>query len=160
MNQLGNERLGTAEKPDTCEKDDENPHLSGCGAKNHRRKSTEILKSAPVWVLHVLRFDLSEDHRRAVKRGAHVDFETILPPIAGTAPYDVRAVVEHRGLHDLTSTKSGHYVAFVRAQDSCWYECDDAPDSAIAAAACSSAAVTRARDVTVSLRQAIVGLYQ
>ena len=114
-------------KPDTCEKDNANPHLSGCGARNHRRKSTEILKSAPVLVLHVLRFELSEDYRRPVKRGAHVDFETILPPIAGASPYDLRAVVEHRGLQwDPTSTNAGHYVAFVRAQDSRWYECDDA----------------------------------
>ena len=34
--------------------------------------------------------------------------------------------MEHRGLQDPTSTIAGHYVAFVRAQDSRWYECDDA----------------------------------
>ena len=61
-----------------------------------------------------------------MKRGTRADFEISLPPIAGTSPYDLRAVVEHRGLQDPTSTNAGHYVAFVRAQDSRWYECDDA----------------------------------
>ena len=63
--------------------------------------------------------------QRSVKRSTRVDFETILPPLTGHSPYDLRAIVGHRGLQSITSTESGHYVAFVRAQDSCWYECDD-----------------------------------
>jgi len=121
MNQLGNEPLN-----DVCAPEPGSPELGGCNAENTRQKSTVIIHSAPVLVLHVLRFTWSRVHQRPVKLGTHVDFDTSLPPIAGTSPYDLRAVVEHRGLEDLTSTNSGHYVAFVRAQDSRWYECNDA----------------------------------
>ena len=123
MNQLGYEPLD-----DICERDHEVPDDGGCEARGARYKATEVLHAAPVLVLHVLRFTWCAAQRSAVKRNTRVDFETILPPLNGQRPYDLRAVVEHRGLHSITATDSGHYVAFVRGQDAQWYECNDAQD--------------------------------
>ena len=102
------------------------PEDGGCGARNARQKSTVILHAAPVLVLHVLRFTWDAEQQRPVKRTTRVDFETILPPLTGPSPFDLRAVVEHQGLHSITSAESGHYVAYVRAQDARWYLCSDA----------------------------------
>ena len=42
------------------------------------QKSKVIIHSAPVLVLHVLRFTWSRVHQRPLKLGTHVDFDTIL----------------------------------------------------------------------------------
>ena len=121
MNQLGYEALN-----DTCERDPASPEDGGCDGRGTRYKATEILDAAPVLVLHVLRFTWCAERRSAVKRSTRVNFETMLPPLNGQRPYDLRAVVEHRGLNSITDTDSGHYVAFVRGQDAQWYVCNDA----------------------------------
>ena len=109
MNQLGDEPL-----EDMCLRDEEAPRLSGCGMRGCRHKKTILVHVGPVMVLHVLRFTWDPQLRRPVKRNARVDFETILPPLdTGLKPYDLRAVVEHRGLHDIRSANAGHYVAYV-----------------------------------------------
>ena len=124
MDQLGHEPLGSLEIPDHCTYDPATPELGGCNARNTRHKTTTILQCAPVLVLHLLRFTWDPQQRRPVKLQTHIDFETVLPPITGTAHYDLRAVVQHRGQHP-TSANSGHYTAYVRASDAQWYHCDD-----------------------------------
>ena len=125
MQQLGCEPLGSSHTPDRCEHDATKPEYGGCNAFNTRTKHTTLLHSAPVLVLHLLRFTWDREQRRAVKLETRIDFETVLPPITGSTHYDLRAVVQHRGQHP-TSPNSGHYTAYVRAADAQWYLCDDA----------------------------------
>ena len=124
MAQLGHEPLGSPEIPDLCAFDPTTPELGGCNAHNTRHKTTTILHSPPVLVLHLLRFTWDPRQNCPRKLQTQVDFETVLPPITGTAHYDLRAVVQHRGAHP-TSANSGHYTAYVRASDAQWYHCDD-----------------------------------
>ena len=124
IDQLGHEPLGSPEIPDRCTYDPATPEHGGCSARNTRHKTTTILHCAPVLVLHLLRFTWDPQLRRPVKLQTQIDFETVLPPITGTAHYDLRAVVQHRGQHP-TSVNSGHYTAYVRARDAQWYHCDD-----------------------------------
>lgn len=41
--------------------------------------------------------------------------------VAGAGQYTLFAVVSHCG-----EMNTGHYVAYIKAQDGCWYQCDDA----------------------------------
>ena len=75
-------------------------------------------------MLHLLRFTWNRLRGCPEKLLTRVDFEVVLPPITGGGHYDLRAVVQHRGSHP-TSPNSGHYTAFVRANDALWYHCDD-----------------------------------
>ena len=121
IDQLGHEPLS-----DVCEQDARVPELGGCGQSHCRHKTTVLVHAAPILVLHLLRFTWDVARQRTVKLNHRVDFECILPPLHGQKPYDLRAVVEHRGAHDIRSTEAGHYVAYVRGQNAFWYECDDA----------------------------------
>ena len=49
-----------------------------------------------------------------------VCYETLLP-LGLDAIYDLRSVIVHHA-----ATVGGHYTSFVRAQNNCWYHCDDA----------------------------------
>ena len=114
MDQLGFEKLGDEASPDICP----------CHAQNCRHRETIIEQSAPVLLLHLLRFTWNRHHQQPQKLQTRVRFDLVLPPIGNDSPYDLRAVVQHQGQHP-RSTQSGHYTAYVRAHDFQWYHCDD-----------------------------------
>ena len=124
MDQLGFERLGDDTSPDVCTFDPAYPALGGCLAQHRRHKETVIEHSAPVLVLHLLRFTWNHHLQRPEKLQTRVNFDVELPPIGDAAPYDLRAVIEHRGRHP-RSSDSGHYTAYVRDHDWKWYHCND-----------------------------------
>jgi hypothetical protein len=113
--QFGKESLGTDSDPDVCIR-------PRCGSINARTRTSTLIDSAPVLVVHLLRFTWDSERRRQVKLPTRVEFETIFPPVIGDTPYDLRAVVVHIG----ERPRSGHYISYVRAQDGAWYRCDDA----------------------------------
>ena len=121
MAQVGIERLGTEQAPDICELDAAAPERSGCGARNKRTKMVTINEGAPILVLQLLRFAWDHELQCAKKLTTRVDFEVVFPPMLGNAPLDLRAVIVHEGARPNT----GHYVAYVRAQDGLWHLCDD-----------------------------------
>ena len=98
--------------------------LGGCLAQNRRDKETVIEHDAPVLVLHLLRFTWNHHLQRPEKLQTRVNFKVELPPTGDAAPYDLRAVIEHRGRHP-RSSDSGHYTAYVRDHDGKWYHCND-----------------------------------
>ena len=59
---------------------------------NRRHKDTVIEHSAPVLVLHLLRFTWNHHLQRPEKLQTRANFDVDLPPIGDTAPYDLRAV--------------------------------------------------------------------
>ena len=65
-------------------------------------------------------FDEDPVTNRLRKIQKKVNFETALPVSEGP-PYSLRGVMVHTG-----SFSSGHYTAYVRAQNNRWYYCDDA----------------------------------
>ena len=130
MAQLGQEKLGNEEtgNHDFCTLDENAPHFGGCGARNRRTKTTTIIDTGPILVLHLLRFTWDQAQTQAIKLHTKICFETVLPPLSQeSSAYDLRAVIEHTGNHP-TSANSGHYTAYVSARDGMWYLCDDAND--------------------------------
>ena len=121
MRQLGREELGSADTPDICTPTEGAPELGGCLGHNTRHKKTIIQQSAPVRVLHLVRFAWNRERQEAEKINIPVTFESVYPPLTGTAPYDLRAILEHQGTRHIRSTQAGHYVAYVRAHDSKLY---------------------------------------
>ncbi len=101
--------------------------MGGCGKVNVRTKTTTILRSSPLLVMHLLRFQWSPELQRVVKLRSQVDYCPVLPPLAGAQVSDLRAVVVHQGDKPASDdANAGHYTAYVRAQDNYWYHCDDA----------------------------------
>ena len=89
-----------------------------CNLKDTSKKTTEILTSPPILLIHFKRW-FHDEYLVENKNKDHVTLDFSLPWHASIM-YTLTAVVVHEG-----EDNAGHYVAFVRQQNGTWFRYDD-----------------------------------
>ena len=111
-NHWGTEFL--SDPTDRCEQDN-------CLALRQRSQTTHPERWPRVLVVHLKRWKVvSVAPFKREKSCTQINFESLLLIQGERAPYHLRGLVVHRG-----DAGGGHYTAYVRGLDTCWYFCDD-----------------------------------
>ena len=99
---------------------DEGDYCRACKAKKSQILDVRLERWPRVLVIHLKRRIFVRATQEFDKNHTPVGFETCMLVPGKSRPYHLRAVIVHHG-----EAEGGHYTAFVKSVDNCWYDCDD-----------------------------------